>query len=71
MHAQRYVASSHVHDMHFSGEFGIVYKARLSKGFNKPYNEVVAVKTLKGVHIIATAHVHFFRLLFQDLWRRL
>ena len=32
-----------------AGEFGIVYKARLSKGFNKPYSEVVAVKTLKGV----------------------
>ena len=30
------------------GEFGIVYKARLSKGFNKSFSEVVAVKTLKG-----------------------
>ena len=42
----------------FSGEFGIVYKARLSKGFNKPYSEVVAVKTLKGVHTLLLIQYH-------------
>ena len=31
-----------------AGEFGIVYKGRLSKGFNKSFGTVVAVKTLKG-----------------------
>ena len=40
-----------------SGEFGIVYKAQLSKGFNKPYSEVVAVKTLKGVLCIITCRI--------------
>ena len=30
------------------GEFGIVYKGRLLKGFNKEFN-TVAVKTLKGL----------------------
>ncbi len=30
------------------GEFGIVYKAKLRKGFNEDYSETVAVKTLKG-----------------------
>ena len=43
----------------FSGEFGIVYKARLSKGFNRPYSEVVAVKTLKGVYVMRYYLVHY------------
>ena len=31
------------------GQYGIVYKGRLSKGFTKGFREVVAVKTLKGI----------------------
>ena len=30
------------------GEFGIVYKGLLKKGFNEGFSETVAVKTLKG-----------------------
>ena len=30
------------------GEFGIVYKGKMSEGFNKPFDQIVAVKTLKG-----------------------
>ena len=32
----------------FPGEFGIVYKGLLKKGFSEGYSESVAVKTLKG-----------------------
>lgn len=32
----------------FAGEFGIVYKGLLKKGFNEGFSETVAVKTLKG-----------------------
>ena len=32
-----------------AGEYGIVYKGKLSQGFNTGFNEVVAVKTLKGL----------------------
>ena len=31
-----------------TGEYGIVYKGRLAKGFNTAFSEVIAVKTLKG-----------------------
>ena len=31
-----------------TGEYGIVYKAKLAKGFNTGFSEIVAVKTLKG-----------------------
>ena len=31
-----------------SGEFGIVYKGLLQKGFSEAFSEIVAVKTLKG-----------------------
>lgn len=34
------------------GEFGIVYKALLKKGFIESYSETVAVKTLKGTNTI-------------------
>ena len=33
-----------------AGEFGIVYKALLKRGFGEGYNETVAVKTLKGTY---------------------
>ena len=33
---------------HHAGEFGIVYKGMLKKGFIEGYSETVAVKTLKG-----------------------
>ncbi len=33
---------------HYSGEFGIVYKAQLKARFNERFTETVAVKTLKG-----------------------
>ena len=36
-----------------SGEFGIVYKALLKKGFIEGYTETVAVKTLKGTLLVA------------------
>lgn len=32
------------------GEFGIVYKGQLKKGFSENYSEPVAVKTLKGIY---------------------
>ena len=32
----------------YVGEFGIVYKGKLSKGFNTSFSEIVAIKTLKG-----------------------
>ena len=32
----------------YVGEFGIVYKGNLSKGFNTSFSEIVAIKTLKG-----------------------
>ena len=32
-----------------SGEYGIVYKGKLSEGFNTGFSQIVAVKTLKGV----------------------
>ena len=35
----------------YTGEFGIVYKAQLSKGFSTRISEIVAVKTLKGAHV--------------------
>ena len=34
-----------------SGEFGIVYKGLLKKGFTETYTETVAVKTLKGTYL--------------------
>ena len=34
--------------LHHAGEFGIVYKGVLKKGFDEAYSETVAVKTLKG-----------------------
>ena len=39
----------------YVGEYGIVYKGRIAKGFNKPFSQVVAVKTLKG-HLIIFSH---------------
>ena len=40
-----------------TGEYGIVYKGRLAKGFNRAFSEVIAVKTLKG-----TLHTTFEQL---------
>jgi len=36
----------------FLGEYGIVYKGRLSKEFNTAFSETIAVKTLKGEFLI-------------------
>ena len=66
------------------GEFGIVYKARMSKGFNKSFTEVVAVKTLKGSYRGERGENIFYPKLphrdllydpdeyctFQDFWSR-
>ena len=35
----------------YAGEHGIVYKAKLSRGFGQPFSQAVAVKTLKGEYI--------------------
>ena len=32
-----------------TGEFGIVYKAQVKKGFSDTISDLVAVKTLKGI----------------------
>ena len=34
-----------------------MYKALLKRGFNEGYNETVAVKTLKGMHVEAKAQL--------------
>lgn len=51
------VGSDQLYSLLILGEFGIVYKARLSKGFNKSFSETVAVKTLKG-NLDFDWHVH-------------
>ena len=44
-----------------TGEYGIVYKGRLAKGFNTAFSEVIAVKTLKGtVHTLTSISVQDF-----------
>lgn len=35
----------------YAGEFGIVYKGLLRRGFSENFSETVAVKTLKGTWV--------------------